>query len=224
MHDKDESMHLGIGTKQSSKESKQKNISKDESSEFADKKRLIEIYLIISGLLISGEQITSSLLSTQTNTSGMSLNLKSYTLNLISNVYIAFILLIVFILYYYYLCSWEKHPPLLLTIMISLLFGYLISIISVMYLITSGIENETEIILTKLTFFVLWMTLFYMSMFSLTTRKTINKTIDILSTLIKSRGHITYTGETILNYFIRILLILVMFTCLVIMGFSNYKF
>lgn len=178
-----------------------------------DKTRLAEVYLIVCGLLISGEQVTISLLSIPTNSTVITFfNEKSYFLKLIPFTYQTFLFLIFFILVYHVLFSWRIHPPIFLPILISFLFGYLVSIILVMQGMIHRMEiNESVILLEKSKFLISWISITVVSTAALTTMQMLKDFAIAISIIRTPNGDKKQKRKIVFGFFIVVLIFLLLF-------------
>ena len=164
MHDKDEMMHMGVknDTNLNENKNKKENITIC-SSDIEDKRRLVEIYLIISGLLMSGVQISNALISTSFNSTNIStlnstntstLNANNYLTDVILFINIIFIVFVISILVYYVSFTVEIFNYSDVAPFVSLFFSFLI--VSILNLQNATHRQSNNSCMT----FCLWIPLF----------------------------------------------------------------
>jgi hypothetical protein len=178
MHDKDETMHLGV------KNNTNLNDNKKEkphiticSSDIEDKKRLVEIYLIISGLIISGVQVSNALISASFNSSNvLTLNAEKYLTDVMSDFNTVFIIFVILILIYYMSFTIEIFNYMDVAPFVALFFSFLI--VSILNLQNTIHHKLNNIYMT----FGLWIPLFIFSWSTLSsTQQMSNKLFKILN-------------------------------------------
>ena len=163
MHDKDETMYLGVKTDINFDENKkEKRNTTVGSFEIEDKKRLVEIYLIISGLLMSGVQVSNALISVSLNSSDISTtDAEKYLTDVMTSFNIVFIVFVIFILIYYVSFTVEIFNYTDVAPFVSLFFSYLI--VSILNLQNTIHHKLNDSYMT----YGLWISLFIVSWYTL---------------------------------------------------------
>lgn len=163
MHDKDETMHMGVKNDTNLDDNKRENQNMTRySSEIEDKKRLVEIYLIISGLLMSGVQVSNALISTSFNSSNISTtDIGKYSIDVTSFFNVVFTVFVISILIYYVSFTVETLNYTGIAPFVSLFFS---SLIVSMFNLQKTIHHESNNIYMT---FGLWIPLFVISWLTL---------------------------------------------------------